>query len=94
MIDSGFCVSRVIFELEQKGVYGASLIKKKNYCPKGVSGATIDAHFEDKDMNHCDMLEASIYGLTFQVMCIKEPKHVMKIMCKWMTLEKFEGGQT
>ena len=94
MVDSGFCVSRVIVELEQKGVYRASLIKKKKYCPKGVPGATIDANFEDNDANHCDMLEASIYGLPFQLMCMKEPKYVMKIMCKWMTLEDFEGGQT
>ena len=94
MMDSGFCVSIVIVELERKGVYGASLIKNKKYWPKGVPGAAIDAHFEDKDVNHCEMLEASIYGLPFQVMCMKEPNYVMKIMCKWMTLDKFEGGQT
>ena len=58
VMDIGFCVSRGIFELEQKGVYGASLIKKKIYCPKGDPGAAIDAHFEDKDVKHCDMLEA------------------------------------
>ena len=45
VMDSGFCVSRVIVELEQKGVYGESLIKKKNYRPKGVPGAAIGAHF-------------------------------------------------
>ena len=40
------------------------------------------------------MLEASIDDLTFQVMCMKELNYVMKIMCKWMTLDNFEGGQT
>ena len=25
---------------------------------------------------------------------MKEPNYVMKIMCKWMTLDDFEGGQT
>ena len=44
--------------MELKGVQEASLIKKKKYCPKGVPGAAIDAHFEDKDVNHCEMLEA------------------------------------
>ena len=82
VMDSGFYVSRGIFELERKGVYGASLIKKKNYWPKGVSGAAIGAHFEDKDVNHCEMLEASIGGLSFQVMYTKETNYVMKIMCK------------
>ena len=33
VMDSGLCVSRGIVELERKGVYGASLIKKKNYWP-------------------------------------------------------------
>ena len=42
---SGLCVSRDIAELEHKGVYRASLMKKKYYCPKGVPGAAIDAHF-------------------------------------------------
>ena len=94
VINSGFCVSRGIVELERKGVYGAPLIKKKKYWPKGVPGAAIDAHFEDKDVNHCEILEASVDGLTLQVMYMKEPKYVMKIMCKWMTLDDFEGGQT
>ena len=58
VIDSGFCVSRGIVELEQKGVYRESLINKKHYFPNGVPGAAIDAHFEDKDVNHCEMLEA------------------------------------
>ena len=52
VMDSGLCVSRGIFVLEWKGVYGASLIKKKKYWPKDVPGAAIDAHFEDKDVNH------------------------------------------
>ena len=55
-MDSGFCVSRGIVELEQKCVYEASLIKKEKYWPKGVPGAAIDANFEDKDVNHCEML--------------------------------------
>ena len=71
VIDSGFFVSRGIIELERKGVYKASSIKKKKYFPKGVPGAAIDAHFEDKDVNNCEMLEASIDGLLYQVMCMK-----------------------
>ena len=88
-MDSDFCVSRDIVELGRKGVYGSSLIKNKNYWPKSVPGAVIDAHFEYKGVNHCEMLEASIDGLPFQVMCMKEPNYLMKIMCKWMTLDDF-----
>ena len=71
MMYNGFCLSRGIVELEHKGVYRASLIKKKKYLAKGVPGAAIDAHFEDKDMNHCEMFETSIDGLDLQVMCMK-----------------------
>ena len=56
--DSGLSASRGIVELERKGVYGVPLIMKKKYWPKGVPGAAIDVHFEDKDVNHCEMLEA------------------------------------
>ena len=59
-----------------------------------MPGAAIDANFEDKDVNHCEMIYASIDGLTFQMLCMKEPSYVIKIMCKWMTLDGFEGGQT
>ena len=58
VMESDFCVSRGIVELERKGVYGASMIKKKHYWPKGVPGVAIDTHFEDKGVNHCEMLEA------------------------------------
>ena len=46
-------------------MYRTSLIKKKKYWPKGMPGASIDAHFEDKDVNHCEMLEASVDDLSF-----------------------------
>ena len=58
VMESDFFVSRGIVELERKGVYGASMIKKKNYWPKGVPGAAIDIHFEDKGVNHCEILDA------------------------------------
>ena len=52
-------------------MYGASLIKNKNYWPKVVPGAAIGAYFEDKDVNHCEMLQASIDFLPFQVVFMK-----------------------
>ena len=59
-----------------------------------MPGADIDAAFEDKDVNHYEMLEASIDSLPFQVMCMKEPNYAMKIICKWITLDDFEWVQT
>ena len=75
-------------------MYRASLIKKKKYWPKCAPGAVIDAHFEDKDVNHCEILEEPIDGITFQVIYMKQPNYVMKIMYRWMALDDFEGGQT
>ena len=80
VMKSGFCVSKDIVEFEQKGSYGASLINKRNYYPKCVHDAAIDTNFEDKDVNYCEILEASIDGLLFQVISMKEPKYVMRIM--------------
>ena len=73
-------------------MYGASLIKKKKYWPKCAPGAVIDAHFEDKDVNHCEILEEPIDGFTFQVIYMKQPNCVIKIMYRWMALDNFEVG--
>ena len=33
VLDSGFCVLKAIIELKKKGLFGATLIKKRCYCP-------------------------------------------------------------
>ena len=89
---SGFSVSRDIVGLKQEVVCGALMIKMQGYWPKCVHGAAFNVHFKDEDVNHCDMIGTLIDDLPLQVMCMKEPNYVIKIMWKWMTLDKFEGG--
>ena len=48
VLDSGFCATKSIIDLEYKVVYAAYLIKKRYYWPKGFPGDLIDTHFEDK----------------------------------------------
>ena len=47
VLDSVFCVTKGITDLESKGVYAAALIKKRSYWPEGVPGDLIDTYFED-----------------------------------------------
>ena len=48
--DSGFCVAKGTTYIKAKGVYVASIIKKRCYFPKVVPGNLIDTHFEDKGL--------------------------------------------
>ena len=45
LLDGGFCVAKVITELEDKGVYVADMIKKRRPWTKGVPDELIDTHF-------------------------------------------------
>ena len=54
--DIGFCVANGIFALVTKGVYAGSLIKKRQYWPKSVSGDLIGRQFEYKELGYVDML--------------------------------------
>ena len=60
VLDSVFCVAKGITQLESKGVYVASLTKKRRYWPKGVPGDLIDTNSEHKDVGDVGMIEARI----------------------------------
>ena len=95
VLNSGFCVSKGITELEAKGVYSRALIKKRHYWPKGVPRDLIDNHFKDKEISDFGMPEARTQdNKLFQILCMKDPDYVMKIMASWMTLDALEGAKT
>ena len=48
IMDIDFCVTNVLVELRKKGVFGATLIKKRIYWPANIKGDVIDAHFSLK----------------------------------------------
>ncbi len=73
-MDSGFCVSMGIVELEARlGVYGQALIKQrgKNW-PKGVPGTLIDMYFHDNPLGYCKTLRVEFNGNLLYIHCMKE----------------------
>ena len=77
VLDSGFCVLKAIVELRNKGLFAASLIKKRRYWPKYIPGDDIIQHFVDKEVGHCDALVGKMNGVPFHVHAMKELDYVM-----------------
>ena len=95
VLDSVFCVTKVIADIEAKGFYAAALIKKRRYWPKGVPGDLLDTHFEDKEFGDVGIIEArNEDNKLFKVFFMKDPDYVMKIMVSWRTLDELEGETT
>ena len=57
IVDSGFCVTNVLVELQKKGVFGAALIKKRRYWPANIKDGAIDAHFASKEVVNVDSVK-------------------------------------
>ena len=89
-MDSGFCVSKGIVELEaQLGIFGQALIKKRGrYWPKGVPGDAIDEYFADKEIGYSNTLEVEFEGKRMFIHCMKEEKYVTKFMSTVRTLDE------
>ena len=92
VLDSGFCVLKAIVELRNKGLFAASLIKKRRYWPKYIPGDDIIQHFVDKEVGHCDALVGKMNGVPFHVHAMKEPDYVMMLMSTYGTLTRM--GET
>ena len=92
VLNSGFCVTKNIKEIETKGVYVADLIRNQNNWEKVVPCDLINAHFEDKEYGDVGMLEVRTEdNKLLQIFFMKYPDYVMKIKASWMTLDKLEG---
>ena len=44
IMDSGFCVLKVLVGIYERGVYGISVTKKRIYWPEVIYGDQINAH--------------------------------------------------
>jgi len=65
IMDSGFCVLKVIIALLSFGVYLSALIKKRRYWPKDVPGDDIGEHFNDRVAGDVDVLPGMMQGHRF-----------------------------
>ena len=87
MLDSGFCVLKGIAELKKKGVFAASLIKKRCYRPKYVDGDAINQHFSNKEVGGAtDALCGTLEEVPVSIHCLKEPDYIMMLMSSYGTL--------
>ena len=53
IMNSEFCVTKGLVELQNKGLFGAVLIKKRRYWTANIKGDAIDAHFASKEGGGC-----------------------------------------
>ena len=88
VLDSGFCVLQGIIELKKRGVFAASLIKKRKWWPKHVEGEVIRQHFDDKQVGDVDAVEGTYDEQTFHLYSMKEPEYIMSMMTTYGTLER------
>ena len=87
VLDSGFCVLQGLIELKKKGVFAASLIKKRRYWPKYIEGDKLKAHFENKPVGYSDAIKGMLDDVPFYVFGMKEPDYVLLFMSTYGTLE-------
>ena len=95
VLDSVYCVSKCITDIEDKGFYAAALINNWCCCSKGVSDDLIDTKFEDKEVNDVGMIEARTEdNKLFKIFFTKKLYYVVKIMAICMTLDELEVTRT
>ena len=99
ILDSGFCVLQGIIKLRKLCVFAGALIKKRCYWPKNVPGDAIDEYFKDKEVREVDLLKGTLDDITYNILCMKEPDYVMKIMSTYEGLlendcQKVPSGKT
>ena len=56
VLDSGFCVSKGITEIQRRGVFPSTVIKKRRYFKNNNPDSTIILHFIRKTVGNIDYL--------------------------------------
>lgn len=88
VLDSGFCVLQGIIELRRKGVFAASVIKKRRYWPKHIKGEDIKQHFEGEQLGYSDAIAGKYDNTPFHIVAMKDQAFTMMFMTTYGTLEK------
>ena len=83
ILDSGFCVLKAIIELRKRGVFAASVIKKRKYWPKYIPGDNIKELREKDPIGTQARLPGKIDGINFDVFTSREPDYVTMFMSIW-----------
>jgi hypothetical protein len=92
--NSGFCVTKGVTVLYQKGVFFQSLIKKHRYWPAQVPGDQIDAFMMTKRLCETHTFVQDLKGVRFYVHCTRDSNYVTKIMSTHGLLEEIQDHPT
>ena len=87
IMDSGFCVTKGLVEIWNKGIFGAALIEKRRYCPANIKGGSINDHFDSKEVVNVDAVNQMEYGMSYHLFCMKDPDYVINLMTTYGILE-------
>ena len=70
-MDSGLCVLAGLILMDEKGVLGSELIKKRHYWPKGMTVGEILPHIKNKEFGDVNAFKGSTRGEIYHIMYIK-----------------------
>ena len=73
------------------GVFVVALIKKRRHWPKHIKVDIIDTHFQDKEVGEIDSWNGTLNDTPYNLLCLKEPDYVIKIMATYGELTLPEG---
>ena len=79
-MESGFCVTVVILHLNEHGVYGKLLIKKRKYWPKGCPGSQIDSYMGVKPLGFIKTLRQDMGGIPFNINFTRDDRFFTNMM--------------
>ena len=65
------------------------LIKNRRYCTNLVPGDAIDDHLSTKDLGDTDVLKGNLDNHNYEIICLKYPDYVMKIMPNYSGLREY-----
>ena len=88
VLDSGFCVLKALVKLKKKGVFSATLIKKRHYWPKHIDSNCIKVHFDDKEVGYINALKGNLDSVPFYVHAMKELDYVMMLMAMYGSIDR------
>lgn len=63
VMDSAFCVMSAIYQLYKRGLYTATVAKKRAYWPRGIPGDEVNAHMAGKPVGELHTRKARMHDM-------------------------------
>jgi hypothetical protein len=88
IMDSAFCQLKALIELEKRGIYATSVIKKRKYWPKHIDGAQMDTQVDQTPVGTSRCLRGKMDGQPFALVTLKDTKHNLKLATTCGSMER------